>query len=264
MNATLGKPQRGAALLIMLLIVTFALSAFLLSSLNPWSQKMAKEQATQLALAQAKDALIGYAASYAGSVHGYLPCPDEGQNHSQDGTANSTCGKINISRLGKLPWRTLGLPPLKDGAGECLWYAVSGSSKNAPKIQNFNENTLGLLEVLSADGVHFVAGSSAENRAVAIIFAPGSAQNNQNRTRLSQNFSCGGNNTASNYLDSDIVHLIDNAAISDLAATVSRFIAGPIKEPTARSQLTDTLVNDRLLVITQAEIFNAIHHRTDY
>lgn len=264
MTTAFGQSQRGAALLIMLLIFTFALSAFLLSSLNPLSQKMAEEHATQLALAQAKEALIGYAASDAGSVHGYLPCPDEGQNVSQDGTANSPCGNKNVSRLGKLPWRTLGLPPLKDGAGECLWYAVSGSSKKSPKVQNINENTLGLLQVLSADGVHFVAGSPFENRVVAIIFAPGKAQNRQNHASLTKNFSCGGNNTASNYLDSDTVHLIDNSVISTLAATVSRFIAGPIKDPTERSQLTDTLVNDRLLVITQAEIFNAIHHRTDY
>jgi hypothetical protein len=262
------KPQRGATLMIMLIILTLGITTFLLSSLNPLPQRMAKEQISRLALAQAKEALIGYAASYAdsypGEVHGYLPCPDEGQNNSQDGTANSPCGARDVSRLGKLPWRTLGLPPLKDGEGECLWYAVSGSSKNSPKTQMMNEETRGLFEVIAADGSHFIAGSTPENRAVAIIFSPGKAQNSQNHASLTKNFSCGGNNIASNYLDSDTLHLIDNSVISSLAATVSRFIAGPIKDSTASSQLTDTLVNDRLLVITQGDIFNAIRHRTDY
>ncbi len=34
--------------------------------------------------------------------------------------------------IGRLPWRTLGLEPLRDGNGECLWYAVSGSHQRHP------------------------------------------------------------------------------------------------------------------------------------
>jgi hypothetical protein len=33
--------------------------------------------------------------------------------------------------MGRLPRKTPGLDALKDGSGECLWYAVSGTYKNS-------------------------------------------------------------------------------------------------------------------------------------
>ena len=61
---------------------------------------------------------------------GYLPCPDT----DGDGWAEATCGSLDgasgqASRLGLLPWKTLGLPDLRDGYGERLWYAVSSKYK---------------------------------------------------------------------------------------------------------------------------------------
>jgi hypothetical protein len=45
-----------------------------------------------------------------------------------------TCGSLagdsgQAQRLGRLPWKTLGLPDLRDGHGERLWYAVSTKYK---------------------------------------------------------------------------------------------------------------------------------------
>jgi hypothetical protein len=86
------------------------------------------------ALARAKAALIGFAATYAddpdhkGQPQGYLPCPDV----DGDGSAE-TCSSRGKTVLGRFPWRTLGLPPLRDGSGECLWYVVSGTYKDNPK-----------------------------------------------------------------------------------------------------------------------------------
>lgn len=261
--------QRGAALMVMLVIMVIGSAAILVSSLNSSTMQNSRDKVTAAALAQAKEALIGYAAAYAdnypGNVHGYLPCPDEGQNNSQDGEANGSCGSTNVSRLGKLPWRTLGLQPLRDGSGECLWYAVSGTYKNNPQTLMMNDDTIGLFEVIAADGVSRLAGSSIDNRAVAVIFAPGNAQGEtQTHSSVSGTPSCGGNYTASNYLDNDTTHNINNSVVSATANAVSQFISGPIKAPNDTSLLKDTLVNDRMIVITKSDIFNAIQRRADF
>ena len=258
------RKQRGAALMVMLVIMVMGAATFLVSSLNRSAVQTERDRLTADALAQAKTALIAYAATYAdthsGKVHGYLPCPDEGQNITQDGQANSPCGATDVSRIGKLPWNTLGLQPLKDGSGECLWYAVSGTHKNSPTTLMMNDDTVGLFEVMAPDGVNYLAGSSANNRAVAVIFAPGNAQGGtQSHSSATGTPSCGGNYTASNYLDNDTTHNINNSVTSATANAVSRFIAGPVKDTSGT-----TIVNDRMIFITKDDIFNAIRRRADF
>src|SRR3989338_1154699 len=72
--------QRGAALIIMLVIVVMGAASILVSSLSTTAVKNARQETTSAALAQAKEALIGYAVTYSdmntGDTHGYLPCPD--------------------------------------------------------------------------------------------------------------------------------------------------------------------------------------------
>ena len=250
--------------MVMLVIMVVGSAAFLVSSLSRSAVQTERDQLTTDALVQAKAALIAYAATYAdthsGQVHGYLPCPDEGPSNNQEGQADSSCGATNVSRIGKLPWNTLGLQPLKDGSGECLWYAVSGTYKNNPKTQMMNDDTIGLFEVMAPDGVNYLAGSSTDNRAVAVIFAPGNAQGGtQSHSSVSGTPSCGGNYTASNYLDNDTTHVINNSVVSAIANAVSRFIAGPVKDA-----LGNTTVNDRMIFITKDDIFNAIRRRADF
>ena len=54
----------------------------------------------------------------ASSKLGELPCPDT----DNDGFAEAAC---STRTLGRVPWRTLGIPEPRDTAGETLWYAVS-------------------------------------------------------------------------------------------------------------------------------------------
>ncbi len=84
---------------------------------------------TSAVLAQAKQALIGRAASDANHP-GSLPCPDAvtniaGNNVPNDGIADLLAGPACPSNIGRLPWRTLGLPDLRDGDGERLWYMIA-------------------------------------------------------------------------------------------------------------------------------------------
>ncbi|HUX89599.1 MAG TPA: hypothetical protein VMV48_02770 [Gallionellaceae bacterium] len=248
----------------MLVILIMGASAMLLNALNSTTPQLARARVTADALIKAKEALIGYAITYGDThtnVSGFLPCPDQGQNNTEDGEANNSCSDsdINISAIGKLPWKTLRISPIKDGNGECFWYAVSGTYKNKIETDLMNWDNNGLFKIMAPDGVSFIAGSSAVNQPVAVIFSPGPALGTQSRNSVTKAPSCGGNYTSSNYLDNDTIHNINNASISATANTVTQFISGQVKD-----LLGNEIVNDRLLFITRDEIFNAIKKRNDF
>ena len=209
------KKQSGLALIMFLTIFLLSSTGILLYRLNNRTGVMLEKQAqTARALAQAKEALIGYAATYAqthiGQPQGYLPCPDS----DGDGSAETSCGKADDNNndntghsvIGRFPWRTLGLPPLRDGSGECLWYAVSGTYKNNPKVQRgkdqqgLADDTSGLFIVKNADNV-IIAPDTPEERAIAVIFAPGRPIGEQDRRSTGNTTFCGEDAIATNYLD---------------------------------------------------------------
>src|SRR5215470_15938884 len=159
----------------------------LVTGLNTASARMAlqRDEATQAALKQAKEALIGYAALRP-TRPGALPCPDlddngiAGGNHPDygnnselfpggihGGTNCDTPGK----RIGRLPWRTLGLPDLRDSSGERLWYAMSDNFRNIGTP--INSDTPGQLTV---------TGIAPASNVIAIIFAPGATLAGQDRS----------------------------------------------------------------------------------
>src|SRR5476649_1843662 len=105
-NQGRGK-QHGAVLMIMLVIMVMGIAAVLISSLSTTALKNARQETTSNALAQAKDALIGRAVSDS-NLPGSLPCPDTSGNGSADLFISSDCPNY----IGRLPWRTLGLPDL--------------------------------------------------------------------------------------------------------------------------------------------------------
>src|SRR3989338_9260654 len=164
----------GAALMVMLVIMVMGISAVLINSLSASRLKHARQKTTSSALAQAKEALVSYAITYgdthAGQVHGYLPCPDiDGKDISgspAEGSTKLSCGVKNVSSMGRLPWKTLELPALRDGDGECLWYAVSGTYKHNPKTDLMNLDNSGLFEILDTSDA-----TIAQN-VVAVVFAP--------------------------------------------------------------------------------------------
>jgi len=246
--------QRGIALILMLVIMVMGIAAVLAGSFSTATLRTARQEKTAAALAQARDALIGYAITYgdthSGKVHGYLPCPNQsgGTLGITEGTAGS-CGGKNISQVGRLPWKTLNLPPLRDGNGECLWYAVSGTYKNNTPTDLMNWDTNGQLQVYASDGTTLL--TPADNQAVAVIFAPGAAQNGQARTSDSSTPNCGGNYTASNYLDSD--GTINNATVSATANAASKIRLGTAAD-----------INDQMLFITRQDIWNAMQKRNDF
>ena len=248
--------QQGAALLIMLVLLVVGIAAMLVNSLTSSSVKTARQATTAAALAQARDALIGYAITYgdthSNQVHGYFPCPDiSGGN--PEGSAEPSCGSQDVNMIGRLPWATLDLSTLRDGNGECLWYAVSGTYKNNPKTGLMNWDTNGQLQAFSSAGTLL---TPPDNQVVAVIFAPGAPLSGQDRSGTSAPI-CGGNYTATNYLDNDTVHSRNNADIA-----TGKFIQ-PHEHRDVNGNIILT-VNDQMIFITKQDIWNAIQKRTDF
>lgn len=223
--------QRGAVLMIMLVIMVMGIAAVLISSLSTTALKNARQETTSNALAQAKDALIGRAVSDS-NMPGSLPCPDTSGNGSADLFIGSDCPNY----IGRLPWRTLGLPDLRDGSGERLWYALSPNFRDQTLIPHtINSNTKGTLLVYNADGVSLQ--TQAGYSAVAVIFSPGSALGSQTRSTATEQ------NSAANYLD--LANSRNNASASGL------FIAGAQSET----------FNDQLLFITTKSLMPLVEQR---
>ena len=153
--------QRGAALLIFMLIFFMASISLLLSRADGLRSRATADQTTSAALAQAKEALIGRAVAD-NEQPGSLPCPDL----NDDGTANGSCSET----IGRLPWKTLGLPDLRDGDGNRLWYALAGELRQTqidpPAIKINPTLALGLKldETANVAAIVFSAGPPLEGQ----------------------------------------------------------------------------------------------------
>ena len=237
----LRRSQQGMALFLLLILgLTIGASLFL-STWNRSAPRLAQEKASQLSLLQAKQALIAYAVSVypAGDVRpGDLPCPDT----NNDGKKENTCGNASGSsgqaaRLGRLPWRSLGLPDLRDGSGERLWYAVSNNFKENSRHLPLNSDTTGSIRVVDSGG-------NLIPDVIAVIFAPGPPLQRLNAGAV-QNRTPAGENVAANYLDETSTE--DNADFVDYGA--NGFADGIVRDAQGR-----ILVNDTLLTITSADL----------
>jgi len=248
------RQQTGGALIIFFLVVVLASTSFLFSSLTGSNVRNEQKKQTAEVLAEAKAALIGYAITYddthSGELFGYLPCPDTSATDPNGEGSQSICGNLGVSVLGRLPWKTLKASPLKDGYGECLWYAVSGSYKNNPKTGGLSRDTSGFLEVLAAEGGSYL--TDPEDPAVAVVFAPGPPLVGQSRVGDGNAMYCGGNYVAYNYLDKDVHTSVHNATVSSVPNAKSTFIAALNSSHTASDE--DSF-NDRLIIIKRSEIF---------
>ncbi|MCW5592932.1 MAG: hypothetical protein KIS74_12605 [Burkholderiales bacterium] len=184
--------QRGAALVAIAAFLALALLAALTAAIARSATGPQRAAATDRALAIAREALIAHAASRPLDEivgPGYLPCPDL----DDDGWAEPTCGSLTgetgqWQRLGRLPWKTLGLPDLRDAFGERLWYAVSSKHKGllncaaSPACVDMGpEAAIGTITVRDAAGNVLHDGTAAgpyepgRGGAVAVIIAPGPA-----------------------------------------------------------------------------------------
>lgn len=268
--------QNGVALLIFVIIIVLGAMSYFLSGMSVEDIKQHQVESASKSLQRAKQALIAYAVTYgdidgnADSMpdfpgeYGFLPCPDYNAGLAEGLEDNGNCGATGLSKIGFFPWKTLDLPVLKDISGTCLLYAVSGEYKNdesgpspANKTSMLNEDSNGMFQTVDEAGA-VVRGTNAEDRMVAIIFAPGKVLTGQSRI-FSVGSHCGLEYTSlDEYLD--IGGVTDNSDVSAIANTIDQFV-----HATADS-ITDTNpnpYNDRFVTITRDEIWAAIVDRAD-
>lgn len=262
------KRERGAALLAAVLLLVLGVATAGLTFFRPTPAATVIEDRTGDALAQVKQALVGYASAFCSNPDpqfpecptrpGELPCPDI----TNDGLADAPCAS---NRIGRVPWKTLRIPEPKDHAGETLWYAVASTFLSSAAI--INSHTTGNLRVFTvhekepaqatqvaeiavppsvtpAPPTAEQATRAAVAKGAAVIFSPGSAINGQNRG--SSKATCGAtpnvprNLCPANYLESVVV---DNIVYNNAA------MAGPFI-----SSRPATRFNDRLIYLTAADL----------
>lgn len=318
------RSQRGAALLVFLVLLVMGALTWVVSNLTPETVEAARARKTADALAQARDALLGYALRYRDAranqdtdstgdddraMYGFLPMPDVGSSRFNTGQQNPSCNTEGCEMdfmngsfpgqhetiIGRLPWKTLGLPPIRDGYEECLWYIVSAHHKalGIDTSLKMNWDALGHLDIVVANGTGALnsALANAHERPVAIIFAPGPALPGQDRaTSASDDVSqCGGNYNAANYLDpvtAAALGGVSNYLAGTNAASGSTGDSDPSNDPdAAKPMLTEgkvfasggnylpnactganctLLANDTGLRITADSLFGALRKNANF
>jgi hypothetical protein len=217
--ATRSQGGSASAMVILLLVLVGAGLAVLWIGMEPDAVDPAlEERRTRAALASAREALIAYSLKDANRM-GSLVCPDT----DNDGVAQLFSGNQCPAYLGRLPWKTLRMPALRDGSGERLWYALSRNFRDHPSAGTPTSDRSGELSVTGTGGATGV---------VAVLLAPGRALATQARGG-------GGANQVAHYLE------------SGNADGNNSFEAG------ARSDE----FNDRLLAITPESHFPVLEHR---
>jgi hypothetical protein len=237
--------QRGQAMLLTVLLLGVGVAGLVYTLATPATLSLDADKRTAGALALARDALIGRAAADA-NMPGSLPCPDfdDGTanilNVADDGIADVLVGNQCPSYIGPLPWRTLGLPDLRDGSGQRLWYALSPAFRDDDSASPLNSDTAGQLTI---------TGTAPANNVIAIVFAPGLVVGAQDRSDATVSLCA---TTGTNILNSRCpANYLDGANGNGV----------PPADMTFTTDLPSTTFNDTLLPITSDALFNVVNIR---
>lgn len=233
--------QRGQAVFALLILLGLGVLLLTVNLADSAARVNERARKTDVVMAQVRDALIGWSASqgtqFGTARPGDLPCPDT----DEDGYEQGTCA---AGRIGRVPWRTLGIPEPKDEWGETLWYSISGSFRKSSMTSEINSDTLGTLTVHNQS-----TAATITTQAIAVIFSPGPPLGGQSRSS-STTALCSTTGTtiaqtrcAANYLET--------------AAGVNNSTTnGPFISATATSSF-----NDRVMAITGAQLMPVVEQR---
>lgn len=243
--------QRGLVFLLVVLVLLFIGGATLFVSVGGAgisSAKLDRDQITMSALAAAKGALLSYTISRDDSTGssssqrpGEFPCPTTvSPNDPTYGKANTSCS--SIPKIGRLPWRTLGIPEPRDAYGEPLWYSLSGNFKPSVSVA-INSNSLGQLVVYRGDET-----TPVENQAVVVVFSAGPPVAGQNRS------------TDTAFCPTTGTTIAQDVCASNYLESYSGKNNATDSGPYTFGKITDTF-NDRVSLITTADFIPKIEDR---
>ncbi len=246
------RRQRGYLLLMMTGVAVLVLVSLFVRSLSTAALQNKRNATTAAALAQAKEALIGYAVARRSSNAslpesltwrpGELPCPDR----DNDGDAETSC---SAGEIGRVPWRSLGLTPPLGGAAETIWYALAGRFRNRNMNNNpINSGTRGDLVVYAADGVTVLA-----NDVVFVLFAAGAPLAGQSRSTATAVCPYDAANKAENLCPNNYLDTADPDGAGPAPVRSNAAEGGPFIAPAQSS-----LFNDQLLYVRTADFIRRI------
>ena len=143
------KTQGGAALLLLLAVLGLGAASLLMNAFSRNGAESDRQQRTLAILAQARDALTGFAAT-----NGRLPRPassaTDGRERPAECASDADCG-------GFLPWVALGVPGL-DAWGKVLRYSVTPEMSRAPIASVSAVANRVILQRKANGGLTYVAG----------------------------------------------------------------------------------------------------------
>jgi hypothetical protein len=234
-------------LLVVMLVGTLA-TLFVFGIVDTTALVLRRDRDTAAAFAEVKRALIGWSAARTEGAGcppsscarpGELPCPDI---NPLDGYEDGSCV---AGAIGRVPWKTLGIPEPKDAAGETLWYAIAGPFRTYNVNSNpIHSDTKGNITVYQD-----TTASAITAEAIAVLFAPGATLGAQNRDTVATALcpttgtTIARNLCAANYLESTAS--VDNSVING---------------PFISAQSSDTF-NDKVLAITTADLMPIVEQR---
>ena len=251
-------PQRGSALLLILLLSGTVLATALLAAKLKRNDETQREQKTLIALNKAKATLVAWSVAriedtgtLVAESPGELPCPSPyAPGTPEEGQANPN--NCQHGAIGLLPWRQLGSERIVDGWGQPLWYALDNAFKvrrNANELRRVNSDSRPSLLVYAADGQTLLTPPGEE--AAAVIFSSGPPLAGQVRTA----------HTPGTHIDAAILSThLDSAHGRNNAAQGGPFIAGPVIANRGAPAETSRL-NDRLLILGGRELLDAVAPR---
>ena len=233
-------------MLLVVMLIGIVTALFVYGMVDTNTLVLRRDRDTAAALAEVKRALIGWSASRTptgttpNARPGELPCPDI----DSSGTDPGGC---SAGAIGRVPWKSLGIPEPKDSAGETLWYAIAGPFRYYHPTNNPNpihSDTKGNLTVYQDS-----TASAVTTEAIAVLFAPGVAQGAQNRDTVATALcpttgtTIARNLCAANYLET--------AATVNNSTTNGPFI----------SAASSGTFNDKVMVITTADLMPVVEQR---
>jgi hypothetical protein len=228
------------------MLVGLATALLVYGMVDTTTLALRRNQNTAASFAEVKRALIGWSAARDPAVGGApatarpgeFPCPDMNNDGYDDGSCVA-------GALGRVPWKTLGIPEPKDEAGETLWYTVAGPFRiwnmNGTVI---NSDTKGNITVYQNS-----TAAAVSTEAVAVVFAPGATLGAQARdTATTALCPTTGTTIARNLC---AANFLETAAGVNNATTNGPFI----------SALGSNTFNDKLMVIRTSDVIPPVEQR---
>ncbi|SDH85520.1 hypothetical protein [Propionivibrio dicarboxylicus] len=239
------RRQEGNVIAILLVLMTVLMLGALTDQLVTIARP--RHQTTEEVLAQAREALLGFAATYrdthAEQSFGYLPCP----NLDNDGISSLSCGLAQVSALGRLPWKSLDLPNYRDSTGECLWYAIGGRAKGSHKTSQLNWDTQGQFLVQDIAG-KLQHETSPHALPLAIVIAPGRPLPGQESRHTQRSDQCADIGAPDEHLENVDNRWSSTTHTGNIVITIG----------------DDTKANDRVVWLNASDIFERIKRRKDF